>query len=158
RSAKPSMRVRIPPATPHDVPARKADLVKAPRRNRGEVGSKPTPSASLRALRALRLGEPAHAPPPPRPPVRRSPGGGGSPQGEGGRSECKSNWDTHKGADMLCKQVAGGALPRCSTSLRVLPALRLGEPAHARRLPRRLVRRSLGEGGSPQGEGGPPII
>jgi hypothetical protein len=65
--------------------ARKANLVKAPRRNRGEVGSKPTPSTiwddsstgraaasqaedagssparstSLRALRALWLGKPA---------------------------------------------------------------------------------------------------
>jgi hypothetical protein len=48
-----------------------------------------------------------------------------------------------------------GSSPGGCTSLRALPSATARQARTARRLPRRLVRRSLGEGGSLQGEGVP---
>jgi hypothetical protein len=94
--------------------ARKADLVTAPRRNRGEVGSKPTPGTSLRAEALRPAGQPVEGCPP--------------KLGEGG-SICGPNIrGTHKCAGMPCKQVRRGALPRCSTNFPLRRARRTRLP------------------------------
>ena len=115
--------------------ARKADLVTAPRRNRGEVGSKPTPSTiwddSSTGRAAASQAEDAGSSPARSTSLRGACARYGSASHrvrEGYRAEARRakagrsadtnqrHRGTHKGADMPCKQVRRGALPRCSTN------------------------------------------